>query len=135
MYTLESLGLVRDWNKTVNSVHAQCLDSVPGLPRYIRRYIAHTSREGSSNGTLPQPQSMPTRRSVRRSYRRVINTRSSVVYSSLASCLFSSQKLSNGEAVTRRRATSCLPLVYPHVMYHPRPCTFPQFPTPTWQHN
>ena len=54
-----------------------------------------------------------------RSYRRVINARYSVVYSSLASSLFSKHKLSNGTAVPRRRATSCLPLVYPHVMYHP----------------
>ena len=68
---------------------------------------------------------MHTLASVRRSYRRVINARYSVVYSSLASSLFSSRKLSNGEAVTRRRATS---LVYPHVMYHP---TFSQsFPPP-----
>ena len=74
---------------------------------------------------------MHTLASVRRSYRRVINARYSVVYSSLASSLFSSRKLSNGEAVTRRRATSCLPLVYPHVMYHPRPSTFSQsFPPP-----
>ena len=74
---------------------------------------------------------MHTLASVRHSYRRVINARYSVVYSSLASSLFSSRKLSNGEAVTRRRATSCLPLVYPHVMYHPRPSTFSQsFPPP-----
>ena len=68
--------------------------------------------------------SMHTLASVRRSYRRVINARYSVVYSSLASSLFSKHKLSNGAAVPRRRATSCLPLVYPHVMYHPRPSTF-----------
>ena len=74
---------------------------------------------------------MHTLASVRCSYRRVINARYSVVYSSLASSLFSSRKLSNGEAVRRRRATSCLPLVYPHVMYHPRPSTFSQsFPPP-----
>ena len=77
------------------------------------------------------PSHMHTLVSVRRSYRCVINARYSVVYSSLASSLFSSRKLSNGEAVTRRRATSCLPLVYPHVMYHPRPSTFSQsFPPP-----
>ena len=62
--------------------------------------------------------------SIQRSYQHVINARHSVVYSSLASCLFSSHKLSNREAVTQRRATSCLPLVYPHMMYHPRPSLF-----------
>ena len=129
-----------------------CTCSLGSRPSPLRRLLAsvHCARAGHTEngeglGTSREDRRKVTQRHVasttnikvciRRSYRRVINARYSVVYSSLASSLFSKHKLSNGAAVPRRRATSCLPSTS---CLSPRDVSshvFTEFPAPAWPHN
>ena len=115
-------------------------------PSPLRRFIARincarvghnenwddTSHEDRRKVSQRNIQTLHTLASVQRSYRCVINARYSVVYSSLASSLFSSRKLSNGEAVTR---TSCVACLSPRDVSSQAFHVFPEFTAPARPHN